>query len=1011
MKKSLKSLLLLGSMGFVGLTLASCGRSTRNTQTPYASTYNNNDITVATATNNKGEEFKMSLAQFYSRLRYSGYNTVVQSIKGQMYKDELEAIKELIAKEDLSTVSDKTKQLLTLSKDGKNLYDLSETTLDYSKKLNNYSYIRKQVVTTLTESLSSLVFSSSSADTIKSYTDEERETYINKFIESRARVGVNVSKSDLEFSYPEDDSTETSITFKNFKSLVENKEELFKTYLINQAEKLAGANALYQIANEEYVYPYDADQSKDEKTKNSEYYLFDKDSLKSAYNSSIKTYGTHKAIVVMYNSRSEALNATAKIANTLGYTLKDDLTDAQVKTFYEELYKDAYKYKDTTNLDEDFTFNVNETKNELEDLTSQAQTAITETLKDGEYLTEARNLNNKYYLIYHISSTYNSSSANEAKDYEDLSEDELNKYNTILKYEAIMKNASGYTTTLYKENLYKNMNNDSEEDDLRIYDPVMEAKYYNSYSDIYNLIKADNFKEDVIYSYNGYEYKVEDFYKDASKTYGNNILTNYFQLEYVNQFADEYVDSDTKESNEKTLSDDISTFEKGNNSNYSADFGVNNYLLAQYGYETKEDVLKYYYTASACLSSYTSKSVFQSFAQYSEQKTEENGSKSYVISESARDSFLKNLLFTGNKNYSKLFNIELDHFLINIDADGDGSPDDPDTFTKKFTAEQKENFENAVVDLARALYQETISGKYGSNTYYDILKHIKKAFEQGSELKTPYTSISGDTYTTWNDFKKYNFLVTVEELSSSDPITQTSVSNFVVPFKEYVEKVYENISADNVKMEDYKNGLFYIYNKETKDGEKITEASDATKITKDTLCKTVFGYHLLLVLDYYGPDSTKYEKKNDTDYQLNLAIILKEDEEDSANNIVVYTDSLNSESDKASFNQFFVYYIQKQNNQTSSLTSDISELMASLFDEVITTYTSNNFQTYLLLKSLNIQIVNNDYAIKVKTFDTTDGLDVEYFANQVVNYDEDSIYQEWIDGTYRWVRPEDKVSE
>ena len=70
-----------------------------------------------------------------------------------------------------------------------------------------------------------------------------------------------------------------------------------------------------------------------------------------------------------------------------------------------------------------------------------------------------------------------------------------------------------------------------------------------------------------------------------------------------------------------------------------------------------------------------------------------------------------------------------------------------------------------------------------------------------------------------------------------------------------------------------------------------------------------------------------------------------------------------------------------------------------------------NPETYLLLKSLNIQIVNNDYAIKVKTFDTTDGLDVEYFANQVVNYDEDSIYQEWIDGTYRWVRPEDKVSE
>ena len=118
MKKSFKSLLLLGSVGLVSLTLASCRGTSRNTETPYANIYNNNDITVATATNNKGENFKMSLAQFYSRLRYSGYNTVAQSIKGQMYKYQYEAIKEIIAKEDLSTVSEKTKELLTLTKDG-----------------------------------------------------------------------------------------------------------------------------------------------------------------------------------------------------------------------------------------------------------------------------------------------------------------------------------------------------------------------------------------------------------------------------------------------------------------------------------------------------------------------------------------------------------------------------------------------------------------------------------------------------------------------------------------------------------------------------------------------------------------------------------------------------------------------------------------------------------------------------------------------------------------------------
>ena len=66
MKKTLKSLLLLGSIGMDSLTLDTCGASNRNTHIPYAGVYNNNDVYVATATNNKGEDFKMSLSQFYS---------------------------------------------------------------------------------------------------------------------------------------------------------------------------------------------------------------------------------------------------------------------------------------------------------------------------------------------------------------------------------------------------------------------------------------------------------------------------------------------------------------------------------------------------------------------------------------------------------------------------------------------------------------------------------------------------------------------------------------------------------------------------------------------------------------------------------------------------------------------------------------------------------------------------------------------------------------------------------
>ena len=1019
MKKMFKGLLTLGSVGLVSLTLASCGGSTRNTTTPYAGIYNSNDIYVATATNDKGDDLKMSLSQFYSRLRYSAYNTVFQSIKTKVYEAEYKAVKEVLTTENLANVSEDTKKLLTLTKNGASLYELSETTLDYSKKLNNYEYIRKQMVDAVTSSLSSLVFTSSSSKAIEAYEDDELEEYYTKFIEARARVGVNVTKADLAFTYAADD-TDDLITFTNFKDLVNNHEDLLKTYLIAQAEKLAGANALYQIADEEYIYPYDANKDEDEKTKNSQYYLFEDDSIKSAYNSGIKNYATHKAVVTMFNSRSDAMNAVAKVEATLGYKLTDDLNEAQVKEFFLNLYQNTYKYKSVTDLDdEEFTFEVTPDKNELSDLTTQAQTLITTTLKDGEYLKEARNLNDKYYLVYHISSVYDTSSNDEAKDYEDLTEAEKKTYDTIAKFEAIYDNATGYSSTEYKNRIYTIMNNDDKSDDLMINDPVMENKFYAAYSDVYSLMDKDYFKDNVIYSYNGYEYKVEDFYKEASVTYGTAILTNYFQLEYAYQFADDYLTDETKETNETTVNDAISEFESGKNASYSSDLGTNNFLLLTYGYETKEDVLKYYFNAKECLSQYTSESVYKSFAKFSQEKTDKEGSNAYVISDTAKDSFLKNILATGNAKYSKLFNIELDHFLINIDADGDGTPDDPDKFTKKFNDAEKQNFENSVTDLARALYIESVSGKYGVNSYYSILSYIKTAYEEGADLKTPYTSISGTVYTNWNDFKEYNFLVTVEELSSSGAITETSVSNFVVPFKEYVENVYEKISEAAVEMDDYKDGLFYLYNKDTKEGISLcADSTDAAKIAEDsekinmnTLCKTVFGYHVLLVLDYDKPDSTKYTKKSDSDYQLNLAVILYQDADDEANNVVVYTDSLNDKEDEASFNQFFVYYVQKQNNQTSSLTSTISSLMSKLFDEAIAKYTSTNFQTYLLLKQLNIQIANNDYTIKVKSFDNDNGVDVEYYANQIIEYKADSDYKAWVDGTYTWSKPANKVEE
>ena len=125
---------------------------------------------------------------------------------------------------------------------------------------------------------------------------------------------------------------------------------------------------------------------------------------------------------------------------------------------------------------------------------------------------------------------------------------------------------------------------------------------------------------------------------------------------------------------------------------------------------------------------------------------------------------------------------------------------------------------------------------------------------------------------------------------------------------------------------------------------------------------------------------------------------------DEDESIVVYTDSWNEETDKISFNQFFIYYVQKANSATSSLESNIASLCATLFDDAISKYTGSNFQTYLLLSKLNIQIDATN-GPKVYTYDSNLGLDIEYYKNSVTDYGEEEEYLSWVDGTYNWDRP------
>lgn len=1021
----MKKKLFLASLmlGAAALTLSSCGSSTINSAVPTGDL--NLDSTVA-----KAKDYTLKTGDYYNQLRYNASSLVSGKIERALYQKEYKAILELFNNATLtSDVSEETRKLLVLQNDTP-LYNLTDNTFDDT--LTNYEYFHKELIKTLNNALANLIYGTNSAKSIAKLSQKEKDTKIKSFIVSKARTNISLTASDLAYTTPVDNPNDI-VEFTNLKS-----EKLFSIlddYLLSEAKKLAAKNELYKIADKEYIKEYNADEN-DEETKNTNY-LFKDENLEETYNNTYKTYGTYKIILIQFNSRKEALD----VINTSGVDFASLTTLDEKKDKYLELYNLYHNYQAAIDFDNDkFTYTISKDKNDFSGLSDNINALLQTTLEDGDILTEPRNIDGKYVMAMRYDSSYGYEDADgEAIKWDDLkntlSEADYNKLMIKLKYFTVDSSASTYQTTVTKSRIYERENNDAKEDNIFIYDPVFEYRFENQYNDDYEYIEATDFNNNLIFKIDDYEYKVSDFYKDASNLYASSIITNYFELNYAYEYYDEFIDEDTHDSNADALSDAISSFKNGDNDSYDKNIGLDNYLLLSYGYTTKDDVLKYYYDAKECLSDYKSKKVFKEWAEAGE-----DGKYTYTA-DLATSGSLYNLLTQGNSTYNDIFNINLDHILINIDADGDGSPDDPEVFLKGLTTGERQNFEDAVVELMRAIYTEaTYIADKVDKKLFDIASYIKTQFEEGNDLQSDNTK-------NWDDYKAYSFLLTVEQLASSGDITQESVSNFVVPFKEYVENVFKICEDDASILTSYTYGRFiyyqgyekatgtavdgtdyykkdgYDYIKETvAAGTDLTDLNlyvkkdtgdllsddpsnlDADKITMDTLCPTSFGYHLLILNSYKAASSTKYTKDEDdqSGSQSAIELLLYEDSDDSSNNIYITTDSYNDQESQANFKQFLIWYIQKANGASSSLDSDINTLMGYLFSGVYSTYTSDNFQNILLIDYLNITIEDDN----IKDVVTAER---NYYANLVIDYDDTSEYYNWVfSKTLIWNRPDQK---
>ena len=963
MKK--KKLLLPAFLLTATLTLASCGSGSRNTSVPYGSLDTSSIIASSEA-----KDINLSLDTYYTKLRNNGYNIVLDKIKTTYYSSQFNAVKDLLFK----NYSDLTnEELNALSYDGKAISS------------ERFDEIKTNYYKTISDNLASSIISTTTLegynDLKPNEADSDYSKAIYKYIQNQNKLGYDFDSSYISFAQDPDDEEHILIDLEKY---YEKGAGIVDTYILDYAEDFYVGAQLYEIADEEYI---SSDDDSDSKSKNS-YYLFKDEKYETKFNNTYKNYGSYNAVVITFASRKEAMNTIEAVFGNASYDISS-LDD------YLALYNYYYNSKQENGnpfviTDDVFNYVIDKDGNDLNNVDAGVKELITETLKDGEFLTEPRNLSGNYVLVYRNSTIYEVSGTDEELEWKDLTDTQQQEYISKIQTKLIEDNISSYTTTVFKK-LVKDSN-------LKIYDPVFETKFYNSYTDQYTLIDKNDFNNKLIFKLNDYEFTVEDFYSIASAKLGLSIITDYFEQVYASKYIDEYLDDDAKTANSDSLNSVVDTWKKGNNSTYSKAIGLENFLVANYGWKTEDEVLKYYFNAKSALSSYLGETIFKDWAVKDTERST-NDTTIYKMSDSAT-TLMQTLLETGNSTYKDIFSVNIDHILIFIDFDNDGTPDDPSKFLAKHPDLETE-FNNALNSLAKAVYTEAINDAYSGNSLYEILSYIAEQYTKGSTLRAGDVNEDG-TPDTWDDYKtKFRFQLKAEQLSSSGDTTQTSVSSFVKPFADYVKELYAK--ADELSLtidKDY--GVFFT----PADG-KLSTLADVSKVNVDTLCETVYGYHLLVLNSYDGPDSLIFsaETNDPNGYQKEIKLLIDEDEDDDSNNIYITIDSYNeSSSEAATINQLFIYYIETKNSASTSLDSNIYSMLQTLFSSVISTYNSSNFQTLVLLDEINIKSTDKAISDRIE-------LNRESLVDLVCNYgDDDDLYATWCDiaNHSTFVRPNQK---
>lgn len=293
-----------------------------------------------------------------------------------------------------------------------------------------------------------------------------------------------------------------------------------------------------------------------------------------------------------------------------------------------------------------------------------------------------------------------------------------------------------------------------EEAKLDIYDAVIRAYYESSYT--YNgtqKSKAGN----VVATLNGKDILVDDLYVALEKTYGINLSLDIL-VQKMLLANDKYtVSAADMKSFKEQLNTIISNFSQDAyaQSGFPASLGRAKFLLLAFGSTSFEDAIEKGFVVPKLRELYL------------------------ADIESHFDDIYTKLETLSNAQYNEFKSITVNHLLVFLDANGDGTPEDPKEYYGENTVLQ-EATEAKLVELVEQVYGLLGSTQYPINA--TSINTIVTEFNNSGRIPLN-TETSKDT---WTELRKAGFTLKYETLSSA----LTNSSNFLTNQSGIMDKVF-----------------------------------------------------------------------------------------------------------------------------------------------------------------------------------------------------------------------------